>query len=415
MIKAKPMDKVLKICLAVVRIALLDVDAIEDLIGETVAYVGERGLEQSCEEAASSVVSVGSDVVSGDVTILGLCQRNPEILEAMGAVIELKEISDDIREVSQDVLQLYAVFSLMDSDDNKSISFDELWDFLQCYGSAPFRYDKVLIRQCFQALDTDGSGSISFKEFAVGMFARIKVVLPFITNAALTMKDMIERANPNLPKDVFLKNYKSLVLANIKKDTYSYTSKGQYWNKVCDPIRFDAQNKAYCGLSLGNGGECGGGKQCIDCNGCTVARPQRATAMPAAMQKRVGRCFAEHCSHPFYPTGNQYGDIGFGCKKCGVHHKPNRMNERWHCFFCDKDVCLTCEKNDDFTVPVMERCPKGHEMVVAKSHSDAGVSCDMCRKSIQNQVIGGHLSESPSPRWTCLTCEYDCCFQCLPL
>jgi len=46
MIKAKPMDKVLKICLAVVRIALLDVDAIEDLIGETVAYVGERGLEQ---------------------------------------------------------------------------------------------------------------------------------------------------------------------------------------------------------------------------------------------------------------------------------------------------------------------------------------------------------------------------------
>ena len=327
----------------------------------------------------------------------------------------LKKISGAIGEVGQDILQLYAVFSLIDSDDNKSISFDELWRILQYYGCAPFRNDKVRVRQCFLVLDTDGSGSISFKEFAVGLFTRFKVVLPFITKAALTMGDTIERANLNLPNDVFLKNYKSLLLANTKKDTYSYASKGQYWNKVCDPIRYDAQNKAYCGLSLVNGGKCGsGGMHCVDCDGCTVARPKRVTVLPTALQKRVGRCFPEYCSHRFYLTGNQYGDRGFTCNKCGVAHKPNSMNERWHCFFCNNDVCLTCEKNDDFTVPVMERCPKGHAMVVAKNHVDFGIVCDMCQTSIQNQMIGGTLSESPSPRWTCLTCNYDCCFRCLP-
>ena len=349
------------------------------------------------------------------MSISELRQRNREIVEAMGELIELQdEISDDIGEVCKYVLPLYDVFSLIDSDGSKSISFDVLWSFLQWYGCVAFRYDKELVCGCFLALDTDGSGSISFKEFAVGLFGRFKEVLPFITKAALTMKDMIERANPNLPNDMFLKNYEGLLFANIKKDTYSYTSKGQYWNKVCDPIRFDAHNDAYCGLSLVNGGKCGGGMQCVDCNGCTVARPKRASVMPAELQKRVGRCFPEYCSHRFYLVGNQYGDDGFKCNKCSVEHKPNRMNERWHCFFCNNDVCLTCEKNDDFTVPVMERCPKRHEMVVAKNHSDLGVVCDVCQTTIQNQMIGGHLSESPSPRWTCLTCNYDCCFRCLP-
>jgi hypothetical protein len=402
--KDRRLGFLLRLSFSIIRISLLDVSAVGDLFIAAAEYLAETG----AEEAASSIVRVGSSVLSGDVSILEICQRNPEVLEAIREVIELKEICDDIDEIRQDNLQLYAVFSLIDVDDSKSISFEELWGFLQLYGCPPLCHDKVLVYNFFLALDTDGSSSISFKEFAVGLFARFKAISPFIVKAALTMNDIIGKANPELPDDVFMKNHRLLLLAHLKKNTYSYTSKGQYWNKVCYPIRFDPLKMAYCGRALVKGGNCGGVKQCFDCVGCTVARPRRA----AAMQKRVGRPFPEYCSHPFYLAGNQYGD-GFECNKCGVSYEPEK--ERWCCVFCNNDVCLNCEKNDDFTVPVMERCPKGHEMVVAKWHSDLGVGCDLCLTPIQNQIIAGALCESsPSPRWTCLSCDYDCCFQCLP-